>query len=218
MEVPNPKLIRLVASSYRELKGLKTAGDGGVLLLCGVALRGALAADRANVSDSYAFATAVVLMLTLIGGWLFLRRRLDRYYDLRLGRVGSRTFVYPYALLFLICSGWMAMWCGVPGPTWVTAPLAHVASIPLIVWPGMTAKRGAPYRLPWVLVAMGALVAALQLPLGDESARLIWRIHSLLYAGGTLVVAGLCDHLVLVRTLKPTSESEAASGRDPSRT
>jgi hypothetical protein len=210
VEVPNQKLIRLVASRYRELQGLKTAGDGSTLLLFGVALRGAQAADRANIAHSYLFATAVVLMLTLIGAWLFLRRRLDRYYDFRFGRVGARTFVYPYALLFLICTGWMAMWCDIPGPIWVTAPLAHVASIPLIAGPGMAAKRGAPYRLPWVLVAMAALVAALQLPLGDASARLIWRMHSLVYGGGTLVVAGLCDHLLLVRTLKPTPNSDAS--------
>jgi len=209
VEVLNPRLIKLVASRYRELQGLKTAGDGGALLLVGVALRGALAADRANIPDSYAFATAVVLMLALIGGWIFLRRRLSRYYDLRFGRVGPRTFAYPYALLFLICTGWMAMWCDITGPIWVTAPLAHVASIPLIVAPGVMAKRGAPYRLPWALVAMAALVAALQLPLGDASAKLIWRMHSFLYGGGALVVAGLSDHRLLVRTLKPASESEA---------
>jgi hypothetical protein len=183
------------------MQGLKTAGDGSVLLMVGVAMRGAQAADRANSSDSYALATVVVLMLSLIGGWLFLRRRLDRYYDLRFGRVRPKTFVYPYALLFCISTGWMEMWCGIPGPTWVTAPLAHVASIPLIVWPGLTAKRGAPYRLPWVLVAMAGLVAALQLPVGDASAKLIWRMDSLLYGGGMLVVAGLCDHLLLLRAL-----------------
>ncbi len=210
--MPNPRLIRLVTARYRELQGLKTAGDGGGMLTAGVALQAAAAADRAKVPDSYVFLTVIVLMLALVGVWLYLRRRLDRYYDLRFGRVGPKTFVYPYALLFIVCTGWMAMWCGIPGPTWVTAPLAHAASIPLIVWPGVRAKRDAPYRLAWTLVGLAAIVAAAELPLGDPSAKasVAWRMHSYFYVGGMLVVAGVCDHLVLVRTLRGSWREDVA--------
>ncbi len=202
----NPALIRVVASRYHELRGLQTAGDASLLIGIGAGIVAAEAVDAGRLGG-FAMTILAVLLCGWFVCWLSVaRRRLERFYETRFGRVKPKRFEYPYALMFAIGTGWIQMWCGIPGPLWVRAPLALAVAIPLVVWPGWFARRDAPFRTYWALVALAALVMVLRAPFGDASAQYVWRAHTLLFGGAALMIAGVGDHLLVVRTLRPADD------------
>lgn len=197
----NPDLIRLVASRFDELRGLQTAGDAGMLLL----FCACMFAGRAMDDGRFGAVGLTVIMMILCAAFIYwisvLRRRVDRYYIARFGRVGSKRYVPPHVLWFMCATNWMGMWCTVPGPAWVRAPLALAVAIPLMAWPAWIARRDAPLRAHWAIVAIALIVITLQMPITDAAAQPLWRTRALLYGGVAFLIAGLGDHLLLLRAM-----------------
>jgi hypothetical protein len=212
MKDVNPDLIRLVASRYGDLRGLRTAGDASVLLVLSTALLAAGAFDEGRLSGA-----AMTMAASVVGGWFnscafVLRRRLDRYYTSRFGRVAPKRYVPSPALWLMCATSWMGTWCDIPGPAWVRAPLALAAAIPLVAWAGWIARRDAPFRAHWALVAIAFVVITLQLPIDYAAGQLLWRTRALLYGGGALLMAGIGDHLILLRAMPRHPEPLGEAG------
>src|SRR5690349_15854951 len=131
----NPDLIRLVASRFDELRGLQTAGDSTVLLGFSGALYVAQAMDDGRVGGLTMAIVASVLCGWLIY-WFVLRRQIGRSYATRFGRVGPRRHMPSRVMFVMVAMNWMGMWCTVPGPAWVRAPLALAVAIPMVAWAG----------------------------------------------------------------------------------
>src|SRR4051812_9705518 len=149
MREHNPALIRLVAARYNELQGLRTAGDAAFLCLAGASLWGANAVDVGYFSIGW---PAGIVLSVAAGLSLFWwvrpgRRWLDRYYALRFGRVGGRTFFLSHALSCWLAASWMNMFVTLPlpaTPAWVIALLVSPAAMVLVAVPGWTARRDFP--------------------------------------------------------------------------
>jgi hypothetical protein len=63
---------------------------------------------------------------------------------------------------------------------------------------------------------VAGIVAALQLPT-DASTRLVWRLNAMFEVGLALAIAGLCDHLLLVRMLTGAPREGAAASEELAR-
>ena len=200
MHTKNPALIRLVASRYSEMKGLRTLGDTGFLLIGAAGLRIGIWADTHNSSFAPPLVAAIVLWAAYIVLWMgVLRARVEKYYDARFGRVGPRTIVpVSWVLVPAMGLGWTTIFIDVQVP--LPFPIVTVV-LSVAIWPAWIARRDFPYRAAWGLVAVAAVLAALQLP-GDASLRYVWRVDATSEVGLAMACAGLCDHLILVRALK----------------
>jgi MFS superfamily sulfate permease-like transporter len=172
-------------------------------------------ADTLKTTPISALVAAFVLFAAYFVLWIkVLRKRVERYYDERFGRVGRRTFgPVPSVLVAYLGLAWTTIFLDAHAP-WVL-PVAIVV-LSAATWPARIARRDSPYRAGWGLVAVAAIVAALQLP-GDASRRFEWRTNAMLEVGLATAIAGLCDHLILVRTLVGVRREHAAANEGPTR-
>jgi hypothetical protein len=197
----NPDLIRLVASRFDELRGLQTAGDASVLLGFSGALFAAQAMDQGRLGGLAMTTVGITLAAWLIYWAFVLRRRLDLRYATRFGRVGPKRFTASRVVWVVCAMNWAGMWVSVAGPVWVRAPLALSVMVPLIGWAGWIARRDAPFRSHWAIVAIALVVITLQWPMSDPAADTLWQTRAYLYAGAALLIAGFADHALLLRAM-----------------
>ena len=202
----DPGRIQLVVSRFRELRGLITIQLALFPIAMGAGLF-FLSSDRAILW--YGGACLVCFVFAMI--WL--RPRVEKYYTARFGRVSSR---FPMPDGILVFQGLTA------GGTLrdLHAPQAAVAIVVFALlggWPAWIVARDWPYRTHWALPVAAAIGAAVPLSAGHVEDDQLWRVAVWWVAVGTsLAVAGWCDHLLLVRTLSPSSQSVEVQRQDPS--
>jgi hypothetical protein len=208
MSTKNPALIRLVASRYGDMRGLRTIGDAGCVLLPAVCSRVAMWAEtRDPIAQAFVLGVFLAYALYLRLWWAHLRARVERSYDERFGRVAPRTVIptswtVVSAMLGVVCATIL-----VDARAPAEVPIAIVL-LSAAVWPAWIAQRDFPYRAHWVLVTIVAIVAVLQLP-ALPAARYVWRMQAMFELGAALAIAGLCDHAILVRTLNASRRGGA---------
>jgi hypothetical protein len=211
MSDTNPALIRLVASRYSEMKGLRTVGDASWLLAGAALLSLGAWADAVDSLPIPGLVVAILVFAAYSGLWMGIwRNRVERYYDERFGRVGPRTIVpVSWVIVPSVGLGWATIFLDLHAPLPLT-----IATVTIFVgiWPAWIAARDFPYRGHWGLVAIAAIVAALLLP-AEASLRFAWRTDAMLEVGGAMVMAGLCDHLLLMRTLSHTARPASEDAR-----
>jgi hypothetical protein len=94
MRARNPALIRLVASQYRELQGLKTMADAMIPIAFGVLLRVARSP----------WDLLFVIPIAAAWAWFrvtWIRDRIEAFYDDRCGRIGWRPVPWTHTFLFM---------------------------------------------------------------------------------------------------------------------
>ena len=84
---------------------------------------------------------------------------------------------------------------GVPPATAQALVLILIAARPAWI-----AMRDFPFRAHWLVVAIVGMLLATQLPL-TRSSIFAWQMRVFFEVGLAWAFAGLCDHLILVRTL-----------------
>jgi len=199
----NPKLIRLLASQYRELQGLKTIADAAFPLGYGAFLSVA----RSEWDLLWAVPLAGALF------WLrfaWLRERIEDFYESRCGRTDWRRRPVGHTFLFMqaVCLGVALMtW---PAVVRVVFLIAMLAGLPIIV-----VARDAPYRLHWLLPALvGVAAAIVHGTLTSAAGAEAWEIRVSLVGGAAIAFAGVCDHLLLMRMLPGAPAQDAITAND----
>jgi hypothetical protein len=208
MSTKNPALIRLVAARYRELQGLRTVGDAGFLLLNAAGFWFIMWTERESFALVFGAALSVYLW------WYFwrLRTQLDQYYAARFGRVGPQFYYWPVFLWMM--QGPMA--APILSDMGAPATIAKALVLMLIAArPAWIAIRDFPFRAHWLVVAIVGILLAAQLP-ATRPAIFVWQMRVFFEVGLAWAFAGLCDHLILVRTLVG-SPREDTSATDVSR-
>jgi hypothetical protein len=212
MSTKNPALIRFVASRYRELQGLRTVGDAGFLLLNAAGFWFIMWTER----ESSAFVLGAVLSAYIWRYFWRLGPQLDRYYATRFGRVGPQFNYWPVFLWMM--QGPMAA----PILSDMGAPATIAKTLVLILIaarPAWIAIRDFPFRAHWLVVAIVGILHAAQLP-PTRPAIFAWEMRVFFAVGLAWAFAGLCDHVILVRTLRPgaaAASEEAIPDQDARR-
>ncbi len=198
----NPRLIRLMASQYREMQGLATMADA----MIPIAIAGLVVVARSWWDLLLAVPVAAVW------AWLrltWIRDRFDDFYDSRCGRVGWRPLPLSHTFLFTQA---LALGPGTILLSW--PPLARGAYLLLMftLYPTMAVVRDAPYRLYWILPLLVGVGAAVQHATLTTAAQAdAWFIRVAVAGGVAIALAGLGDHLLLTRTLTGARREHAAT-------
>jgi hypothetical protein len=195
----SPRLIRLATSRYPELQGLLTIADAVFPLYMGVMMVMTRWMEQSDVSDWWALVLGLPLLLWVVLLFCYVRPRVLAYYAARFGRVHGRpsAVVGPWRYQGLITGALLAD----AHRPWLTAITAMAL---LGAWPAWIAWRDWPYRWHWLPSAVIASIVA-----ADMSRMPSYHValqHSALWAfavGAVSVFAGLGDHLLLIRTLRP---------------
>ena len=184
----NPRLIRLVASQYRELQGLRTMAQAAVPMAFGAWL--ALAQSWWHL--------LLAVPVAVAWGWLYvtwINERIDDFYDSRCGRVGWRSLPLSHTFLFMSLAQGSALM------SWHFAGAAFLLAN-FTLYPAFAVVRDAPYRLYWIVPLLVGVVAGVQFAaLTTASQAEAWMIRVALTGGVAIAIAGLGDHLLLMRTL-----------------
>jgi hypothetical protein len=199
----DPRLIALVAARYRELQGLLTMVDAVLPLYLGAMLMLAGRFDAVAVRPWVLVGAAVPLLAFVAARFRWLQPRIQAYYRLRFGRVQG---LYPSAGTNMMSQGLIlaAILADARLP-WLTviAVLATVGA-----WPAWIAWRDWPYRWHWLpAVGVSVLTAGSMSLMPSYAAALRHLAAWALSIGVSLAVAGLGDHLLLVRSLGRASDS-----------
>ena len=199
MRSADPQLIRLVTGRYRELQGLFTIADAGLVLVIGGCF-GLLAVDP-DPGPPFVIATAT-LEFGYLGLWLaWILPRLKTYYNDHFGRAhaGVRYPVASYSMSAVL---------GIPILADMHVPVVvriAFAFLVLSAYPTWTAVRDWPHRSAWLMPAIvGALSAVALAPFGVHRPSAAWQGIVAVSFAGALMTAGLFDHLLLVRVLRGT--------------
>ena len=197
MTTPKPALIRLVTGRYRDLQGLATVADAACLLLFGAV--GYL--NQSGWIDRSGLLLIVIGLAYVWARFTVIRRWIDAYYASRFGRVHwslGRPFSFPVYLQGIVLSPNLVD-MGVPVPARVAIVLLVLGGLP-----GWIVVRDWPYRAHWLLpVVAGVVVAAMLSGITTHELAKDWLLRALLACGASLALAGLLDHLLLVKTLHP---------------
>ena len=198
METSNPRLIHLVAARYRQMQGLATVSDAAFPVLLGTGLL-FIRSDTAM----FWYGAGVLVWFVISITWL--RRRIQAYYDTRFGRTTGWAYPTSVVLFQGLTAGGVLTDMHVPA-------VVRVILVFLLLggWPAWIAARDWPYRVYWAIPTVVA--AAVAVPLSSRSAdggesalAVLWIV-----VGMSFTIAGLLDHLLLARTLRPASASEAS--------
>lgn len=199
MKDTDPRLIQLVAGRYRELQGLFTIADAGLILVIGGCI-GLLAIDS-DPGPAFLIGTSILEFgyLTLWAAWI--RPRLKMHYANHFGRAGGgvRLPVANWSLVAILGVPVLAdLHVGVPVPARMAFVFLVTGAYPLWI-----AVRDWPYRAHWVLPALvGALSAGALGSFAMQRPTAAWQgIVSVSFAMA-LTIAGLLDHLLLAKTLR----------------
>jgi hypothetical protein len=203
----NPRLIRLVASRYRELRGLATMTDAMVPL--------AFAALLAVLRSEWHVVPVVILAVLIAGVWAWFRvtwisEHIEVFYDVRCGRTGWRPAPFGHISLFMWGATTMAM--GGTLMSWPPVARAAVVMWYLAVYPMFAVFRDTPYRLHWIVpLTVGVAAGVEYATLTSTGQAEAWTIRVLIAGGVSTALAGLGDHLLLTRTLSSTSHQRAVA-------
>jgi hypothetical protein len=192
----NPRLIRLVASQYRELRGLATMTDAMIPL--------AFAALFVVLRSGWHAVAVVALAILIAGVWAWFRVtwisvHIEAFYDVRCGRTGWRPAPFGHISLFMLGAT-----MGTGGTLMAWPPVARAAFVMayLAAYPLFAVIRDAPYRLYWILPLAVGLAAAVECATLTSVAQAeLWTIRVLIAGGVSTALAGLGDHVLLTRTL-----------------
>ncbi len=179
----DPRLVRLAARHFNDLRGYATALSGIVM----VAPAAAYLATRNEAVAAMALAAAIA------GVWMPMQR-IDRYYRTRFGRVVQGNNRYTVLIAFAVAAGlFSSVPFGLRG-FWVV----------LSLYPAWRLIDGWPRRNHMILeitVALAAAIAAGGQPV-TASALAPW----FLLFGLAAIISGLADHALLVRAMRATKE------------
>jgi hypothetical protein len=194
----NPRLIRLVASHYRELQGIVTISEAmfPVMLASGVLF---------SSNETFILWYGVACLACFAAFMIWLRPRILAYYSSRFGRT-SRRIVFPFPMLMIqgLTMGSILTDMHVP-------LVARYLAILLLLggWPAVIVTRDWPHRSYWLIplaVGVGAAFPLASRPLNDLTMAVCWA-----GMGIAVAVAGGLDHALLVRVLKRApAEAEIA--------
>jgi hypothetical protein len=198
-------LVRLVTRRHRELQGLRTIADAGVMILIGAGLS----------LRTYTALAFIVDFVALCGyGWLWwkwTRHTIGAYYASRVGRVAVRGWGLPVTVTTMVALQFGAICIDLRVARWASVALFAMM---LVAVPAWYVVRDWPYRIHWLLptAAAGIATASFAKVVNHEDATLWWGEFALLI-GTALLIAGWFDHRLLLRTMTPR-ESTAHAGND----
>ena len=193
----NPRLIRLVASHYREMQGLSTIADA-ILLGSFYVL--------AFVGSNLWLAVFAVW----VGGFLLLRfraiaRHIDAYYATRCGRVAGRPprSAFQWAIYGVVFPPALYdMHVARDGIVLFVVALLAVPAAWIVI-------RDWPYRAYWLVPCSIGIIWALKLAsITTRHDVAVWQTHVSIAYAAALAVAGLLDHALLLSVLKPHNPEE----------
>ena len=203
-DLPDPALIRLVTGRYYEMQGLSIVADAVMPIHFGLVF----AFFYLGASESLWLLIAMLaipMVCWLWARWTWIRRRIETFYAERCGRVTAVIgvdyddfFRQAISLPLLLSLG---------TPAWA---IAFVAFALLSIYPLWIVRRDWPYRTYWLLPAAVGIVASLMMTVvrtKDEA--FAWRGLVLLVGGTAMATAGMLDHRLLLRTLRPAAQPEA---------
>jgi hypothetical protein len=203
-------LVRLVASRYRELQGLRTIADGGALIVMGAGLYAMWMYPRTATGAYFA-----LFVFALCGyGWFWWkwtrnRGEIDAFYSSQCGRIPVKSWGPP-----VVITTWLALECG---PICLDLGIAKWVSVAvfavlLAARPAWYVIRDWPYRILWLLPASAGVFAAASFAsvVNREQASLWWGEFSLVI-GASMLVAGWFDHRRLMKTLRPSEATANAT-------
>lgn len=212
MTTHRPALIRFITGRYRDLQGLSTVADAGLLFLSAV---GVYLARSGWVAAKWKF---IILAAYAAYGWArftLIRRWIDAYYASRCGRV-HWSLAFPFAFpLYMqgLLGAPILVDLHVPAPVRVTLVLVLLAGLPARI-----AVRDWPYRAHWLLPFAAGVVLATRFTAvhTPEQAR-VWLPDAFFACGVSLALAGLLDHALLLKTLHagPSDQAERAPVQGP---
>ena len=197
MKALDPRLVHVVARGYRDMQGLVTIADAMFPLLLG-------AGAFYFRSDTAILSYGVFLVVGFIVSLVWLRRRIQAYYAARFGRAAG--FALP--ILVVIGQGLTA------GPMLTDMHVPLVVRVPVVFlllggWPAWNVAHDWPYRWHWIIPAIVGAAVAFPLSSRPVDGGELAFAACFLATGAALAWAGLMDHLLLVRTLRPASDAEA---------
>ena len=208
---PDPALIHLITGRYYEMRGLNTVADAVMPIHLGLVL----AFFHAGASESLWL--LVVMLIVPMAYWLWarytwVRRRIDGFYAERCGRV-TAVIGIEYKDFFTQGPMYVPILKQLGAPNW---SLALVALAILSIHPLWIVRRDWPYRAHWLLPAVVGIVASMMLAgVRTKEDAFTWQAFVFLGGGMAMAIAGMLDHRLLVRTLRPATPHLAPEPEDP---
>ena len=204
--LPDPALIRLITGRYYEMQGLKTAADAVMPIHFGLVF----AFFYAGGSESLWLLGAMLMIpmaYWLWARWTWVSRRIETFYAERCGRVNA-VYGVEYKDFFMQAPMGVSVLRQFGAPNW---SLGLIALALLSIHPLWIVRRDWPYRTYWLLPAVVGIAAALTTAaVRTKEDVYIWQGIVLLAGGVSMAVAGMLDHLLVLRTLQPAAEPDAS--------
>lgn len=200
--------IAFVSRRFNELKGLQPAATGAILLAGSVLLRFLFASSSYAIEPAF-FLNAAMVSVNL--GWLVFEPRYRATFGRTQSTLGEAAVVLPMILMMVgLMIDVVAHKAVHPSAHWPSA-----AAIALALSSFVVLVRDWRWRVHHVIPLAAAVVAAIvTFAVPVERPAFSWEgdslrgsVFLLAYAliGAGMIAAGLLDHALLLRTLRPTS-------------